>query len=119
MDPTRTLKGRSLEIWNWLYPTLNQKRRLLPEEHGALAQYCEAYESWEDAAKRVRDTTSVARSTRGKHTLIIVNPWVTVRDQAFNRMSQLAKQLGISPDSRIEGYLTIAEDVRRGGSLSW
>jgi hypothetical protein len=33
-------------------------------------------------------------------------------------MSQLAKQLGISPDNRIEGYPTIAEDVAQGGSLS-
>ena len=64
MDPTRTLKGRSLEIWNEYFPILSESGRLLPEEHGILALFCEAFESWEDAARRVRDTTSVASSQR-------------------------------------------------------
>jgi phage terminase small subunit len=51
----------------------------------------------------------VAQSTQGKHTIIIVNPWVTVRDQAAKGMQDLARQLGISPDSRIHTGMTFAE----------
>jgi phage terminase small subunit len=51
----------------------------------------------------------VAQPTQGKHTIIIVNPWVTVRDQAAKRMQDLSRQLGISPDSRIHTGMTFAE----------
>lgn len=102
-----SLKGVALERWLSLYPALKARKTLAREEEDMLAVYCEAYASWLEAAEKVRTTTSVAKDGKGG---IMVNPWVTVREDAASRMERLAKMLGLSPDSRLPAHQpTLAE----------
>ena len=101
------LTGVALQRWLELYPLLKARKTLAREEEDILAVYCEAYASWREAAEKVRTTTSVAKDGKGG---IMVNPWVTVRDDAGLRMERLAKMLGISPDTRLPAHQpTLAE----------
>lgn len=99
-DPSTILGGRALEHWNAVYPLVASRLRVV--ELPLLAAYCEAFESWEQASQHLRGEDPVETSTTQGGSTTIVSPWVTVREQAANRMASLAKTLGLTPDARLE-----------------
>lgn len=98
-DPTAALGDRALQKWRELFPIL-VARGLMAEERDLLASYCEAFESWEHASEQVREEGSVSVSRTKGGSTEIVSPWVTIREQAANRMAGLARTLGIDASIR-------------------
>lgn len=93
--PPAWLKGRALERWVALWPTLDLGR-VDPMTHGdTVASYCQAYDDWREAVEKVSSMGGVVKDQNNR---VVANPYVAIRDNAVRKLTEIGRALGIKPD---------------------
>lgn len=91
----QTLTGRARNTWKMLIPELKKMNNLAPIDRYLLQMFCEAYAEYEEMKALIQ---SPIVSTKNGN--IIQHPAVQVRNAAYKRMVQIAKEFGLSSASR-------------------
>ena len=66
-------------------------------DRAALAAYCQAWGQWMDAVTQLQRTGAVVKAPSGYP---ILNPYLTVANQAYAQMKAMLTEFGMSPASR-------------------
>lgn len=83
--------------WKRLVRELGAMELLTSADADALAMYCQTYDNWVKASKKLADGGMVTKTENGYP---IMSPYVTIVNQCLRTMKQLLTEFGMTPASR-------------------
>lgn len=95
--PPSPLFGKAKKEWARIVPELNSAGLLTKIDGCALASYCEFFARWAEASAKIRKTGMLVKDGKGNP---MINPYVRIGNDAFDRMRQLLTEFGMTPSSR-------------------
>jgi P27 family predicted phage terminase small subunit len=96
-SPPRHLSREAKREWRRVVPELHRLGLLTRIDTAALEAYCEAYATWVDATKRVREQGMVFNSPNGWP---VQNPYLSIANQAAKEIHRWLVEFGMTPASR-------------------
>ncbi len=120
----RELTGEARAEWRRIVPELERAGMLARVDRGMLLRYCAAWADWCELRELLGRSGKVIRGQKGN---LVRNPlWLLLQD-AERTLTELARQLGLTPASRLRAgivherpddgredrRLTIMEEYRR------
>ncbi len=98
-DPPEHLGEIGKAKWRELSAELDRLGILTVVDTDALLVYCDAYETYIDAKAQVDDPDqgAVVFTDKGNP---IQNPWLSIKNQALERMMKVMAEFGMTPSSR-------------------
>lgn len=114
VHPPRTVKGRALEFWNQLAPTLQALKLLAPPDVPAFARYCRLASRFEDAEK-ILDKEGITYESQSAHgNLKRAHPAAMLSMRYSRELLALETQFGLLPGERQRIMYTRAQEGRAG-----
>ena len=114
VHPPRTVKGRALEFWNQLAPTLQALKLLAPPDVPAFARYCRLASRFEDAEK-ILDSEGITYESESAHgKLKRAHPAAMLSMRYSRELLALETQFGLLPGERQRIMYTRAQEGRAG-----
>lgn len=104
------LTGEARKEWNRIVPELKACGVLTKIDRAALAAYCDAYGTWVEAnAKMGKSGGLMVKSPNGYP---MQNPYLSIRNKAFELMHKFLIEFGMTPSSRsrVQVYHPAEED---------
>jgi P27 family predicted phage terminase small subunit len=83
--------------WRRITPELYRLGLLTVIDRSFLAGYCESWADWIEAEKHLKDEGKVLETDKGYK---YINPWVTEKNKALEKMHKFGVEFGFSPSSR-------------------
>lgn len=94
----RTLKGEARAEWNRIVPELEDIGMLASIDRSVLVRYCTAWADWWECQELLQKSGKLIRGQKGN---LVRNPLLIVRSDMEATLSDLGKQLGLSPGARL------------------
>jgi P27 family predicted phage terminase small subunit len=94
----RSLKGEARAEWNRVVPELEEIGMLAAIDRGVLIRYCTAWADWCECEALLQKSGKLIRGQKGN---FVRNPLLMVRSDMEATLSDLGKQLGLSPGARL------------------
>ncbi len=94
----RSLKGEARAEWNRVVPELEEIGMLASIDRGVLIRYCTAWADWCECEELLQKS---GKLIRGQKNNLVRNPLLMVRSDMEATLSDLGKQLGLSPGARL------------------
>lgn len=91
------LHGEARAEWRRVVPQIEKMGMLAVVDRGVLIRYCTAWADWCDLTEKLAQTGVLARRREG----VVRNPLWMIRADAEATLSDLGKQLGLTPNARI------------------
>jgi P27 family predicted phage terminase small subunit len=95
--PPRHLDPVAKAEWRRVSRELFDAGLLTRVDRAALAAYCQAWSTWVDAVKRLREEGQTIISDKG---YVYQHPLVAIRDKAVEQMRRFMVEFGMTPSSR-------------------
>lgn len=92
------LAGEARAEWRRIVPQLEAAGLLAKLDRSVLIRYCTAWADWCELDEQLKATSKVIRGSKGQ---LIRNPLWIMRKEAEETLSDLGRQLGLSPNARI------------------
>lgn len=92
------LQGEARKEWRRLVRELRATGLLSKLDRGVLALYCQAWERWIEAERRLREAGPVV--SVGPAGVPQVSPWFSVAHREMETVRKLLSELGLSPSAR-------------------
>lgn len=101
-SPPKIIQGVALEEWHRITKELHALGLIAEINRSQIAGYCKAYADWIEAEGHWDQEPHIYKTETGYP---VVNPWRSVADKAFERMTRVASGFGMDPGSmsRIKG----------------
>lgn len=93
----RSLTGEAKAEWRRVVPELEKMRLLATVDRAVLIRYCRAWADWHDIDEKLRATGLLVQ---GRHSGLVRNPLWMMRSDVEATLSDLGKQLGLTPAAR-------------------
>lgn len=94
----RTLTGEARAEWNRIVPKIEEMGLLSSLDRSVLIRYCRAWADWHDIDQRLQATGLLVK---GRRDALVRNPLWLLRRDAEDTLSDLGKQLGLTPTARL------------------
>jgi P27 family predicted phage terminase small subunit len=94
----RSLAGEARAEWNRVVPELEAIGMLASIDRAVLIRYCTAWADWVELDGLLRKSGKLIRGQKGN---LVRNPLLLVRSDVEAILSDLGKQLGLSPGARL------------------
>jgi len=95
--PPEWLATEAQAEWTRLAPMLERLGVLTETDTDALSAYCEAWATWKEATKKIRQFGMVLK---GEGAVPVVSPYVKIAHNALVQMRALLVEFGMTPSSR-------------------
>ena len=95
-EPPASLSKAAADHWKIIAPLLASNRLLTELDTDALGMYCEAKAVWTDAQAKY----SKAPIIKAPSGYPMISPYHSVASRAFDQMSKLLTEFGLTPSSR-------------------
>jgi len=92
----KTITGEAAAEWDRVVPEIEKAGFLAVLDRAVLIRYCTAWADWCDLTVKVEQTGKLVKGMNG----LMKNPLWTMRNEAEATLSDLGKQLGLSPVAR-------------------
>lgn len=89
--------------WRRVVPELERMGRLTKLDRALLIRYCSAWGDWRSLDADIAKTGRLVKGQKGN---LVRNPLWLMRRDAEQTVTELARQLGLSPDSRLRAGIT-------------
>lgn len=96
--PPRFLRGEALAEWNRLMPALLKLKLMSELDRAAFAAYCQCFARLCEAEEQIAKASALGFTQNGYP---IINPWVTIAQQAMNQMRAFMAEFGLTPAARV------------------
>ncbi len=93
----KTLTGEARAEWRRIVPDLEAIGELETVDRSILLRYCVAWGDWHELNTQLQATSKLIRGARGN---LVRNPLWIMRSDIESTLSDLGRQLGLSPASR-------------------
>ena len=93
-----SIKGEARAEWNRIVPELQRAGLLAKIDRGILIRYCAAWSDWAELTGQLQASSKLIRGARGQ---LVRNPLWLLRTEVEQTLSDLGRQLGLSPTARI------------------
>jgi P27 family predicted phage terminase small subunit len=94
----RELGKQAKAEWRRIVPELEEMGLIATVDRSVLIRYCRAWEDWFDIDEKLRETGLLVR---GQKNNLVRNPLWMMRTDAEATLSDLGKQLGLTPAARL------------------
>jgi P27 family predicted phage terminase small subunit len=94
----QSITGEAAAEWRRIVPDLERMGLLTTVDRGVLIRYCTAWADWVDVDRQLRET---GRLIKGQRNGLVRNPLWMLRQDAESVLSDLGKQLGLTPNARL------------------
>lgn len=91
------LNDEAKREWKRIVHTLYDTGLLTKVDKAALAMYCQAWGRWVEAENQVAINGDVVKTKQGN---IIQNPYLSISNRAWDQLSKMIQQFGLSPAAR-------------------
>ena len=99
--PPDWLKGEALEFWDELVPILDEMGILSTSDRLALAALCSAFGDYRAASEILeREGLTYEKTTAAGKVTVKPRPEISIRNDAFRRMTSMLGEFGLTPSSR-------------------
>lgn len=98
IDPPMELSREARQHWDLVTKQLQDVGLITNVDVTAMAIYCEAYATWADATAEVRRVGAVIKTPSTGYP--IQNPYLAIANKAFDQMSKMLVEFGMTPASR-------------------
>ena len=112
-EPPAFLGETAREEWLRKAPVLARMGVLTEGDDAALAAYCQAFERFVEAERKIRQSGLLIKTTGGN---VIQNPLVGVANRAIEIMHKFLTEFGLTPASRAK--VKVATPTLRGSAPS-
>lgn len=92
------LKGEARAEWRRIVPELERAGLLATVDRGILVRYCVAWADWCELNANLQRSSKLIRGARNN---LVRNPIFLMRSEVEQTVSDLGRQLGLSPNARI------------------
>ena len=99
----RSLTGEAAAEWNRIVPELERSGILSSIDRALLVRYCTAWADWVELDALLAQGSKIVRGQKGN--LVRSPAWLMRRD-AEQTLSELGRQLGLTPVSRLRAGIT-------------
>ena len=93
----RILQGIAKTEWHRITKLLHGLGLLTEIDRTALAAYCQAYERWVKAERKIRKDGMVVTSDNG---FPCISPYISISNKALENMKKFLTEFGMTPASR-------------------
>lgn len=100
--------------WQRLAPLLGQLGIVTATDVDALAAYCEAWVTWKQATRKLREGGLVVTTGDGDP---IVSPYVKIAHHAMAHCARLLVELGMTPSARTRVH--VKPDAQTAAASKW
>lgn len=115
-NPPTWITGEALAEWRRVTPELFRLGRLAALDRGCLAMYCSWWQHLVQVRAELAASTHTVKGQKGND--VVNSLWREYRD-ASKQVLELAKQLGLTPDSRLrQASVPLSED-QDDSDLDW
>jgi P27 family predicted phage terminase small subunit len=106
----RDLPAEAKAEWRRVVPELEGMGLLATVDRGALIRYCTAWADWVELQRLIQQSGKVLKGSRGH---LVRNPLWFMRNDAEQTVTELGKQLGLTPAARLRVGVRheVAEDL--------
>ena len=94
----RTLTGEAAAEWRRVVPQLEQAGLIAKVDRAVLIRYCTL---WADYVEIDANLQTTGKLIKGRRDGVVRNPLWIMRNDALDRLSEMGRQLGLSPVARI------------------
>lgn len=102
----RTLTGEAAAEWKRIVPELEKMGLLTSLDRAVLIRYCRVWADWVDVDANLQKTGPLIK---GRRDGLVRNPLWLLRSDAESTLSDLMKQLGLTPNARLR--IGVAHDA--------
>jgi len=106
--PPRHLDRVAKMEWRRVSKELYEAGLLTRVDRAALAAYCQAWSTWVESVKQLREEGQVLISDKG---YVYQHPLVAIRDKAVEQMRRFMVEFGMTPSSRSRVKAEKVEEV--------
>jgi P27 family predicted phage terminase small subunit len=99
----RKLQGEARTEWNRVVPEIEGMGLLATVDRGVLIRYCRAWADWCQLDENLQATGLLVQ---GRHSGLVRNPLWLMRSDIEATLSDLGKQLGLTPAARLRAGVT-------------
>ncbi len=99
----RTITGEAKAEWQRIVPELEYMGLIATVDRSVLIRYCTAWANWCELDQKLTDTGLLVK---GQHSGVVRNPLWMMRGDAEAILSDLGRQLGLTPASRLRAGVT-------------
>jgi len=99
----RSLPAEARAEWRRVVPALEEIGVLAKIDRGVLIRYCTAWADWVELEGLLRKSGKLIRGQKGN---LVRNPLLLIRSDVETTLSDLGKQLGLSPVARLRADIT-------------
>lgn len=97
IQPPEYLSGSARKQWRVVSKQLAEAGVLTNMDVDALALYCEAFARYREAVTEIDDFGPITRTPSG---FPVQSPWLQIANKAFEQMTKLLAEFGMTPSAR-------------------
>lgn len=101
--PPTYLSTEAKKVWRKAVKVLEANNVFTEMDEHALSLFCEAFARWLKAQKELRDNGEVIKAPSGYP---VTSPWLSVSNKAFEQMTKIMTEFGMTPASRTKVNVT-------------
>ena len=95
--PPAFLSAEARKHWKNVSKQLQESGVLTNMDVDALTLYCESFSRWREAMDEIQKSGAIAHTPQGYP---VQSPWLQIANKAFEQMTKLLVEFGMTPSSR-------------------